>query len=90
MLHLASKYGQKLFIEWYLKYFDKDDASLQTNNGTTCLHFACASGSYMCAKLIASAAPSTVNTKTARGLTPIYLGIKLCSSQIKHFQRLKF
>ena len=77
MLHLAAKYGQNKFIEWYLKCFDRNNATLQTNNGTTCLHFASASGSYMCVKLIATAAPDIVNSKTKQKLTPIYLGINI-------------
>ena len=74
VLHIASKYGQNRFIEWYFKYFDLQDAALKTNNGATCLHFACASGSYMCVKNIVAAAPETINIKTKNGLTPIYLG----------------
>jgi ankyrin repeat protein len=74
VLHIASKYGQNRFIEWYFKYFDRNDAALKTNNGATCLHFACTSGSYMCVKNIVEAVPEIINIKTKNGLTPIYLG----------------
>jgi ankyrin repeat protein len=75
-MHIASRYGQSQILNWLLKHVDKNFAIERTFFGTTCLHFACASGSFECVDLLLQLVPESIDEKTATGLTPLYLAIQ--------------
>ena len=73
ILHLAAKFDRISLIEWILDREGVKAAKVQTYNGASCLHFACATGSFQAVKIILQAVPNYINLQMVNGVTPAYL-----------------